>query len=336
MTALERRYRRLLLAYPADYRRDRGDEIVGTYLDLADGGRRWPSPSDAADLVRGGLRQRLRSAGATDLIPGVRLAGLLALATATFLAGFWMIVEQQSPPTEWGLRPSFGPFVSAGVVAWFGWLIAALLVAVTPGRPSRSAIALAVLATAAVPVLSVIAGSLRPPLLVLVPQVALGVLALAVADHLPLPIRALPITAAVAGGMVAWADENVAYWGADRGGVEQLLTAAGAVLLAVAVLLTVGLAIKRDGRGTWALAALLTPIGLLSVHILAGMVDGLGGAPRPTYPTLVTTALVVAMLGPTVLPAAVALRRRVPTHSTDPHSTDPRPTRPCPTCGAHR
>lgn len=35
MNDLERRYLRLLRAYPADYRRARGAEIVGTYLDLA-------------------------------------------------------------------------------------------------------------------------------------------------------------------------------------------------------------------------------------------------------------------------------------------------------------
>src|SRR5262249_22164662 len=48
--ALERRYRRLLLAYPAEYRRERGDEIVGILLDDAAPGRTWPDWSDAADL----------------------------------------------------------------------------------------------------------------------------------------------------------------------------------------------------------------------------------------------------------------------------------------------
>ncbi|MFV2101371.1 hypothetical protein [Micromonospora sp. LOL_024] len=329
MTALERRYRRLLLAYPADYRRDRGDEIVGTYLDLADGGRRWPSPSDAADLVRGGLRQRLRAAVATDLIPGVRLAGLLALATATFLAGFWMVVEQQQPVGA-GV-PGFGPFVSAGVVLWLVWLLAALLVLVAPGRPTHVTITVAMLATTAVPALSLAAGLPRPPLLVLAPQVALGVLALAVDRHLPLTARFLPIVTAASGGAFASRAGGSLYWGSYRWTSEQLLPATGAVLLVVTVLLAVGLAIRQDTRGGWAVLALLTPSGLLSVHILASAVDGLGGAPRPTYPTLVGTALVVGLLGPTVLPAAVALRRRAGILSAG-----PRPTKPCPTCGTHR
>ncbi len=44
MRKLEHRYRRLLHAYPLGYRRARGAEIVGTCLDLAEPGRRWPSP----------------------------------------------------------------------------------------------------------------------------------------------------------------------------------------------------------------------------------------------------------------------------------------------------
>ncbi|MBQ1025496.1 hypothetical protein [Micromonospora sp. C95] len=326
MSILERRYRQLMRAYPTDYRHDRGDEIVGTYLDLADPRRRWPSVADAADLVRGGLRQRLRAAGATDLIPGVRLAALLALTTAAFLAGFWTLVEQSPPPTEAGV-PTFGPFESIGIVAWLAWVISALLVLVAPGRPTRVAIAVAVLATVAVLLVSPVVGLPRPPLLVLVPQVALGVLALAVDSRLPMPARALPIVAAAGGAAFAGGAGNQLYWGSYRWTSELLLPATGVVLLGVALLLAVGLAVLRDRRGGWAVVALLTPIGLLSVHILAGAVDGLGGAPRPTYPTLVVAALTVGLLGPAVLPAAVALRRRFGGSS---------PGEPCPTCGIRR
>ncbi len=318
MTGLERRYRRLLLAYPADYRRDRGDEIVGTYLDLAGPERRWPTLADAADLVRGGLRQRLRAAGATDLVPGVRLAGLLALVTATFLAAFWAFVEQQPPPAEWGV-PRFGPFVSTGVIAWFAWLVPAILTLVAPGRPTRAAVAVAMLATVAVPVVSLAGGVPRPPLYVLVPQFTLGVLALAVSSRLPLPARVLPIAAAVAGaGTAAYLVGHGSYWGWYGWTTEQLLPAVGGVLLAIALLLAMGLAVRRDGRGGWALAALLTPVGLLNVHKLAGAVEGLHRAPNPTFPTLVATALMVGLLGPAVLPVAVALRRRRGAEPTGP------------------
>ncbi|MER7456431.1 hypothetical protein [Micromonospora sp. NPDC126480] len=323
MSGLERRYRRLLRAYPADYRRDRGDEIVGTYLDLAGPDKRWPSPADAADLVRGGLRQRMRAAGAVDLAPGVRLAALLALTTAAFLAGLWMSGELTPPPAAWGV-PRFGPFASAGVLAWVAWVAAALLALVAPGRPTRAAVAVAVLATAAVPVVSSVAGLPRPPLIALVPQVALGLLALAADARPALPARALPAVAAVVGAGTAATQES--HWAWYRWTAELVLPAAGGTLLGVAALLAAGLAMRRDRSGFWALAALLTPVGLLNVHILAGMVDGLGGAPRPTYPTMVGTAVVVGLLGPLLLPLAVAVRRR---------SASP-PAGSCPTCGARR
>jgi len=56
---LERRYRTLLRAYPAGYRAERGDEIVGTLLDGAADGRRRPGLREAASLILGGLRTRL-------------------------------------------------------------------------------------------------------------------------------------------------------------------------------------------------------------------------------------------------------------------------------------
>jgi hypothetical protein len=76
--ALERRYRRLLRAYPAAYRAERGDEIVGTFLDTAGPDRRWPHVRDAADLLGDGLRQHLRARHARGLEAGAPLAATLA------------------------------------------------------------------------------------------------------------------------------------------------------------------------------------------------------------------------------------------------------------------
>jgi hypothetical protein len=56
---LTRRYERLLEVYPENYRAGRGQEILGTLLDGARPGQRWPSIREAAGLVRGGLRTRL-------------------------------------------------------------------------------------------------------------------------------------------------------------------------------------------------------------------------------------------------------------------------------------
>lgn len=58
MTGLERRCRWLLRAYPGWYRRERGEEMLGTLLEASPPGRRWPSFRDGRAMVTGGLRVR--------------------------------------------------------------------------------------------------------------------------------------------------------------------------------------------------------------------------------------------------------------------------------------
>jgi hypothetical protein len=60
VSALERRYRRLLAWYPAEHRRTYGDEMIGVLLAATPQGRRRPRAGDVADMIRGGLRTRLR------------------------------------------------------------------------------------------------------------------------------------------------------------------------------------------------------------------------------------------------------------------------------------
>ncbi len=58
MTALEWRCRWLLHAYPAWYRRQRGEEMLGTLMEASPAGRRWPSLRDIRAMLIGGLRVR--------------------------------------------------------------------------------------------------------------------------------------------------------------------------------------------------------------------------------------------------------------------------------------
>jgi hypothetical protein len=55
---LEGRARWLLRAYPAAYRADRGEEIIGTLLEAVPPGRDWPPSREAVALVAAGLRAR--------------------------------------------------------------------------------------------------------------------------------------------------------------------------------------------------------------------------------------------------------------------------------------
>jgi hypothetical protein len=88
---LERRYRRLLRAYPASYREQRSDEMVAVLMSAAEPGRRSPSLAEAADLVQSGLRTRVtfarRDLGAPVSTRAIRHAGLVMLVVATAVAG---------------------------------------------------------------------------------------------------------------------------------------------------------------------------------------------------------------------------------------------------------
>lgn len=70
--ALERWYRRLLASYPAEHRRTYGEEMIGVLLASAPEGRRRPGVADVLDLIKGGLRARLRPAGGGDVDAGWR------------------------------------------------------------------------------------------------------------------------------------------------------------------------------------------------------------------------------------------------------------------------
>jgi hypothetical protein len=59
---LERGYRRLLACYPGAYRRENGEEILAVLLACARDGQRRPGLAGSVDLVKGGLRMRLRPA----------------------------------------------------------------------------------------------------------------------------------------------------------------------------------------------------------------------------------------------------------------------------------
>lgn len=85
---LERRYRRLLWAYPRAYRRHRGDEMVGTLLDAAAPGQCRPTAAEWRDLIGRGLRCRFGIRGGW---PRWVCAGLATFVVMVFgaCAGNW-------------------------------------------------------------------------------------------------------------------------------------------------------------------------------------------------------------------------------------------------------
>jgi hypothetical protein len=80
VTGAERGYRRLLRAYPAWYRRERGEEILDTLLAATPDGRTWPSLRDCGALILGGLRVRAGQNRRLTTAASLRLAVLFGVA----------------------------------------------------------------------------------------------------------------------------------------------------------------------------------------------------------------------------------------------------------------
>ncbi|WP_182900498.1 hypothetical protein [Microbispora sp. H10830] len=112
-TALERRYRRLLLAYPRKYRAAHGDELLDVLLESAEPGRTVPVPREAWGLLAGGVRSRIaHQATGNAWADGLHL-GITAVAAANLAA----------------LLPYLG------AMPWWTLLSALALLAILRGRP---------------------------------------------------------------------------------------------------------------------------------------------------------------------------------------------------------
>ncbi|GAA4452205.1 hypothetical protein [Phytohabitans houttuyneae] len=117
MDELERRYRRLMRAYPAGYRREREEEIVATLLDAAPPGRSRPTAADAADILVAGVRTRFGALGTGEPGLALRTAAPVALAVAAGIALLGLLRDSEATAGH----PS--PFRPA-LPAYLAWLLA--------------------------------------------------------------------------------------------------------------------------------------------------------------------------------------------------------------------
>lgn len=146
MTALERRYRRLLTWYPKDHRDEHEEEMLAVLLAASAPGRSRPAWRDAFDLVRGGLAIRLRRVGP----PGSRRHWRAAVDLAALLAPLTLFGADLLNATVYAGRSAFDlalptlvyalPYGLVVLVAWLGrrwaaiacaWAMAALQAAET-------------------------------------------------------------------------------------------------------------------------------------------------------------------------------------------------------------
>jgi hypothetical protein len=318
VSELERRYRRLLFAYPARYRAERGEEIVGTYLETAGPHRRWPSPADIRDALGGGLRQHLRATGLTGGLP---VAAMLATGAAVTLAAIWLLLVEIRATSADFVIVRFGPFQSLGAVVWMGWLIAGAATLTLPGRVARAFVLAALTGTLAVVPAAALTPYDRPPLLVLVPQAVLGIAALGLPNRSHRGARlGVTLTVVAAATVAAATGQQVSAYGYRW--LDSQILAAGAVTL-----LTAGLtvaAVQRNLRGVSAGLILLPAVALLLVEPAAHAIASTSGPPMTvdwTYLAAVAATTTVLACAALALTAALHGRRvhRQPTH--------------CPTCG---
>ncbi|MER7007846.1 hypothetical protein ABT297_33050 [Dactylosporangium sp. NPDC000555] len=310
------RYRALLRWYPAAYRAERGEEIIDTYLDLARPGQRWPRPADVADLARGGMRQHLRARNALGLADALPFAASLALAAAAALAGLWLVrAELVNLPDGAGWH-SVGRFVGLGAVAWIVWLLTPVAAFTGHGRP---AVALALLVTAAMIPAAALSSYARPPMFVLVPQLALGLVALAVPARRWSPAAAagFVVAAAIAGlaALILPADHYFYY---DYYALLSAMPYAALVLTLAIGMAGVYFTGRRDPRAWWPALVLLGPTLLLGLTLPGG-----SHQQYPDWSLAVGWAAAAALIAVAAVPAALWLRAR---RTPGAHER-------CPTCG---
>lgn len=303
----------MLLAYPAAYRAERGDEIVGTILDATPPGR-MPALADQLDVVASGLRRRLGTSRIAGLDSGLRRAAPVALALGAGVSVFaWWRIEPVTAGAVMGGPPLFGAFRTTAPIAYAAWIVAAMGWAVLRPAVGRALIGVALVVTLALPAATQLTAMDRPPLWVVMALGAFGLLALlgtapAVGAVVPTTDERLAVPAGAAAVAII-ASLVTRAWPPQRGGFgyyyQPTLARAGLVVtLAVAAVALVALLHKGRTEWLWATALLGLPAGWMGPFDSAGLLEA---APRFGRLAQVLLASCVAVAG-----LAWLARRRPP------------------------
>jgi hypothetical protein len=134
--ALERRYRRLLAWYPADYRRTYGEEMLGVLLAAAPPDRARPGFAEAANLAWSGSRARIRHVGTStdprwrDALAVYSLVAPIVATVAIYGGPFFLAsLVWQSPANAGPLALPYPRGLRFGGDPIVGWAIYVLTIA---------------------------------------------------------------------------------------------------------------------------------------------------------------------------------------------------------------
>lgn len=231
------RCRLLLRAYPRSWRANGRDaELLGVLHDsLAATGRTTPSLADSTNIVVNGLATRARFIDfvlpelvrrhIAELGLGAGAAASLFLLTGGEVRiGGWSNGFSPGTLDDW-LPPTFGPFLTLGVVIYALWFLAFGFFVAGKARRCRDAAATACVLSIAMPTIATLTHHQRPPggVLVTLAVLALGVAALPTwtpisrISKIGVSVGALLLAA----GLVAWR-ANVIYPPSIYSGVEDL------------------------------------------------------------------------------------------------------------------
>jgi hypothetical protein len=134
VTTLERHCQLLLRAYPAAYREVRGEEIVGTLLEVTPAERSWPLPRDSRGLILGGLRARAAQPRQSSTAANLRVAALAGVAAylAFSASGFLSSYFPSGFIPDLVQAAVISPRGVAELNAPFGWPLAAVVLSLIP------------------------------------------------------------------------------------------------------------------------------------------------------------------------------------------------------------
>lgn len=182
-----RRCRALLRAYPRSWRANgRDEELLGVLLDsLTAAGRTTPSLADAANVVANGLATRIRFLDFVLPEPVRRHIAQIGLAAGTGASGFlltggeiriggWSDGYSPGVLDDW-LPPTFGPFLTLGVIIYGLWFLAFAFFVTGRARLCREVAAVATVVSVMMPTVATLTDHQRPPGGVLVTMAVFGV-----------------------------------------------------------------------------------------------------------------------------------------------------------------
>jgi hypothetical protein len=264
MNRLEKSYRRLLRAYPAEFRLDHGEELLGVLLASSPDSQTQPGLRDTLDLIWNGIVLRTRRLFGAIPRRLLERVGLLSLAGGTALSTLCLVFGELGTKNGWDsfIDLHFTTVYSTGSALYVLWLLVVGLLVTGIVRNARRAVAVL---TGGVGLLALASRVMPTHVVTAPPAYLIGLLAGLVAMSLALPRTLDRSGRGLLGGVaLAWTlgiiSAYPAYYGGFtfyRGyGIQNVVSSSWSV---VAVLCLAGgiASVRRPG---WVMATVLASV----------------------------------------------------------------------------